>query len=61
MRSVKARGLEELALLRRRLRRAFALRRIGFEDFEYIDTKLNEVEVRIISMSETNEDGEEEG
>jgi hypothetical protein len=33
--------------------------RIGQADFEYIDTRLNEVEARIVSMQEFNEYGKE--
>lgn len=61
MRSVKLRGLEELGMLRRRVRRAFALQRIGSEDFDFIDHRLQQIEARIINMRETNEGGEEEG
>lgn len=33
--------------------------RIGQADFEYIDTRLNEVEARIVSMQEFDEYGKE--
>lgn len=61
MRTLKSRGLQELRLLRQRNRRQFALRRISKADYDYIDHRLDEVEARIISMREINEEGEEEG
>lgn len=61
MRTLKSRGLQEITLLRQRVRRQFALRRISRADHDYIDIRLDEVEARIISMSEINENGEEEG
>lgn len=59
-RTLKTKGLEELDALRRRARRQQGLGRIGSKDAEYIVTRLNEVEARIISMTEENENGMEE-
>ena len=61
MRTLKSRGLHEVSLLRQRVRRQFALRRISKADYDYLDERLDEVEARIIAMSELNENGEEEG
>jgi hypothetical protein len=60
-RTLKTRGLVEVQQIRERARRQFAWRRISKADWEYIDKRLDEVEARIISMSETNEHGKEEG
>jgi len=60
MRTLKSRGLQEIQTLRQRVRRQFALRRISKADFDYIDVRLDEVEARIVSMREINEQGEEE-
>lgn len=61
MRTLKSRGLVEVQLLRQRARRQWALGRIGKPDYDYIDSRLDEVEARIIAMREINEQGEEEG
>ena len=61
MRTLKSRGLQEISLVRQRARRQYALGRISKADWEYIDSRLDEVEARIISMREINETGEEEG
>lgn len=61
MRTLKSRGLVEVQMLRQRARRQYALGRISRPDFDYIDSRLDEVEARIIAMREINEDGEEEG
>lgn len=60
MRTLKSVGLQEIARLRSRARRQLAFRRIGKADYDYIDQRLDEVEARIISMSEINEHGKEE-
>ena len=59
-RTLKSLGLEELRSLRRRARRQQGLGRIGSRDADYIVSRLNEVEARIISMTEENENGMEE-
>ena len=61
MRTLKDVGREEVARLRRRTRRALAMERILPADAEYITTRLDEVDARIVSMQEFNEYGEEEG
>lgn len=59
MRPLKDAGLAEVQALRRRARRQLAMERIGKADFEYIDTRLDEVEARIVSMQEFDEYGKE--
>lgn len=60
MRSVKERGHQrELLPLIRRVKRAYAMERIDHADFQYLLKRLEEVEARIVSMPERNEDGEE--
>jgi hypothetical protein len=60
MRALKERGHQrELAPLIRRVKRAYAMGRISSDDFDYLLKRLQEVEARIVSMSELNEDGEE--
>jgi hypothetical protein len=60
MQSVKGRGVQtELRPLIRRVRRAFAMARISKEDHDYINNRLEEVEARIITMTELGRDGEE--
>lgn len=59
MRPLKSSGLEEVQRLRSRSRRQLALGRILKDDWEYIDVRLDEIEARIVSMKETNENGEE--
>ena len=60
MRTLKSRGLAEVQRIRQRARRQLAFQRISKADYDYIDTRLDEVEARIISMSEINEQGREE-
>lgn len=59
MRPLKDAGLAEVQALRRRTRRQLAMGRIGKADFEYIDTRLDEVEAKIVSMQEFDEYGKE--
>lgn len=59
MRPLKDRGLSEVQGLRSRSRRQLALGRINKEDWAYIDVRLDEIEARIVSMKETDENGEE--
>jgi hypothetical protein len=59
MRTLKERGLRELAPLKRRVKRAYAMGRIDTDDFKFLNQRLDEVEARIISMRELNEQGEE--
>lgn len=49
---MKTRGLLDVQELLRRAGRLYGLRRIGSEDFRYIETRLKEVEARIIQMTE---------
>jgi hypothetical protein len=53
--------MDELHSLLRRVRRAQALGRIGAADAKYITARLEQCEARIVSMSEINESGREEG
>lgn len=50
---MKTRGLEEVRLALKRISRLYSLRRIGEEDFRYIEKRLKEAEARIIEMRET--------
>lgn len=56
---MKVSGLAEVRAAKTRLIRLYALERVGRDDMEYIATRLEEVEARIISMPELDEDGEE--
>lgn len=59
MRSLKDAGLAEVAALRRRARRQLALGRAYPADVDYIVTRLDEVESRIVAMEEYDEHGKE--
>jgi hypothetical protein len=59
MRPLKDAGLQEVQQLRRRVRRQHAMERIYKADAEFIDTRLDEIEARIVSMQELNEYGKE--
>ena len=52
MEPLKTRGLKELIAFRHRLRRQRAMGRIARVDFEYIDRRVNEIEARVVSMTE---------
>jgi len=54
---MKKRGADELKGLQRRARRLYALERIGRDDFEFIISRLNQVEARIQFMVEEDTDG----
>lgn len=56
---MKVSGLAEIRAAKARLIRLYALERVGRFDMEYIAERLDEVEARIISMPEIDEDGEE--
>lgn len=60
-RTLKTAGSAELRALLRRTHRQKALGRIGQDDCDYIVSRLLEVEARITSMRELNEQGEEDG
>lgn len=51
-RGLKTRGLQELELMRARARRQHALKRISREDCEWLVGRLDEIEARIINMTE---------
>lgn len=59
-RTLKTRGLEELRTVRRRVERQFTLDRILRSDRDYLVKLFDMAEARIITMSEKNENGEEE-
>jgi hypothetical protein len=60
MRALKERGLSrELAPLIKRVKRAYAMNRISKADCNYLLSRLEEVEARIVSMTEIDETGEE--
>lgn len=54
-RGLKSRGIIELRQLRDRARRQLALGRIYPEDCEFIVTRLDDIEARIIGMMEMGE------
>lgn len=60
-RSLKTRGLAELDSLRRRARRQHSLGRIDLQDLDFLMVRIQEIEARIVTMRELNEQGEEEG
>ena len=60
-RPLKTRGMLELDSLRKRVERQRNLGRISGFDRRWLVDHLNEIESHIIGMSETNEEGEEEG
>jgi hypothetical protein len=49
---LKTRGLTEVRTLLGRVGRLYGLRRIGEEDFRFLDKRLKEIEARIIQMHE---------
>jgi hypothetical protein len=51
----------ELGSLRRRVNRQRTLGRISAPDHKWLNERIDEIESRIIRMSEINEEGEEEG
>lgn len=59
-RSLKSRGLLELKSFRARVRRQHALGRISRPDAEWLIGEVDKIETRVVTMSETNEQGEEE-
>lgn len=59
MKPMKTNGLSEIRSALRRATRLHALRRIGEEDFRFLEVRLKECEARIIAMWERL-DGEEE-
>lgn len=56
---LKTAGLRELARLRKRVRNQRAWGRIGRNDSDYIEERLNEVEARIINMTEQDKSGKD--
>ena len=60
MRSLKDVGLRDVRSVKRRTRRLLAMERILPGDADYITTRLDEVEAKIVSMHEVNEYGKEE-
>ena len=61
MRPVKVLGAQDIASFRRRIARAHALGRIGRPDLEYLEQRAAEIEVRMVAMTEIDENGEEVG
>jgi hypothetical protein len=59
MRALKDAGIAEVQALRRRTRRLLAMERILPLDAQYITTRLDEVEARIVNMHEVDEFGKE--
>lgn len=60
MRPLKDVGVSEVAALRRRVRRLLAMGRVFPADANYIVSRLDEIEARIVSMTETDENGKEQ-
>lgn len=59
MRPMKDAGLKEVQQARSRCRKLWGMGRIMRPDFEFIDQRLDEVEAKIVSMTETDEFGKE--
>lgn len=59
MRALKDVGVAEVSALRRRVRRLLALERVFPADAEYIVDRLDQIEARIVQMTETDEYGKE--
>lgn len=59
MRPMKDAGVIEVQALRRRARRLYAMERIDKPDYEYIDKRCDQIEAKIVSMSERDEYGKE--
>lgn len=60
MRGLKDAGAAEVSALRRRVRRLLALDRVFPADAAYIVERLDEIEARIVAMTETDEWGKEQ-
>jgi hypothetical protein len=56
---MKDAGLKDARAVRSRARKLWGMERISRPDFEYIDKRMDEVEARIVSMTETDEYGKE--
>lgn len=54
--SLKSNGLVEVRSLRARITRQFGLGRIGQPDHDYLLTRAQEIEARIVEMREDGED-----
>lgn len=59
-RSLKTLGIEELNKLRRRVSRQHSLGRIYASDRDYINSRLQEVEARIVLMHEEDDEYKKE-
>lgn len=55
---LKTAGLAELAAIRKRVKRQLAMERIDRADHDYIISRLDEIEARIINMREEGHDGD---
>jgi hypothetical protein len=53
---LKTAGLREVEALRKRAKRQFAMERISGADTEFILTRLDEIEARIVGMREEGPD-----
>jgi hypothetical protein len=56
---MKDAGLKEVRSIRARVRKLWGMERVSRPDFEFIDKRMDEVEARIVSMTETDEYGKE--
>jgi hypothetical protein len=61
MRTLKARGLEDLDAIVARAKKAYAMKRISVIDFELLMDLAGRMEAHIVNMREINEYGKEEG
>lgn len=58
--SLKINGMNELVALRNRVKRQYGYGRITKADADYLVTRLNEVEAKIVNMQEKSPDLPEE-
>lgn len=56
---LKTAGLRELEALRKRAKRQLAMERADRSDIEYITTRIDEIEARIIKMREEGTEDDE--
>jgi hypothetical protein len=59
MRALQVLGMAEVQRLRRRVRRLLAMERIFPADAQYITERLDQIEARIATMHEVDEQGKE--
>jgi hypothetical protein len=57
--SLKTRGVQELEALRKRVRKSRAMGRISKSDYDFLEERLDEIEARIVAMTEISKEGME--